>query len=72
MIGSAALPQLEQHIEIELVIREVETAAQCLTTLADAANRVLSIRDRVTDLVPNPYLRRFADIPPPSAFVLSI
>jgi hypothetical protein len=65
IVGAAALPQLEQHIEIQLVIGEVEAAAQCLVILADAANRVLFVWDRVPDLVPDQHLRRLANISPP-------
>ena len=65
IIGAAALAQLDQHLKIELVVRQVEAPPQCFSAIADAIHRVLFIGDRVGDLVRDHHLHGFASIAPP-------
>jgi hypothetical protein len=65
VVGAATLAQLDQHLEIELVVRAVEAAPKRLPAVADASHRVLFIEDRVGDLVRDHYLHGLAGIAPP-------
>ena len=65
IVGAAALAQLDQHLKIKLVVRQVEAPPQCFSAIADAIHRVLLIGDRVADLVRDHHLHGLSRISPP-------
>jgi hypothetical protein len=46
---NSPLAQLDKHLKIKLVVRQVEAPPQCFSAIADAIHRVLLIGDRVAE-----------------------
>jgi hypothetical protein len=65
IVCTAAIAQLDQHLEIELVGRPVKAAPQRFPAVADTSHRVLFIGDRVGDLVRDHHLHGLAGVAPP-------